>query len=128
MHQIGYVPELAGFIDWIHTSDFVINLRNPTVGETSATALRAMAAARPLIDDDPGWYSEIPPEAAVKIPPENEEALLDAMRLTGQSLSLRNKMGDAGLRYTQEFCHPKVVANAYFQALVRIQSTVGIVG
>jgi glycosyltransferase involved in cell wall biosynthesis len=128
VHHIGYVPELADFIDWIHTSDIVINLRNPTVGETSATALRAMAAAKPLIVDDHGWYSEIPPEAAVMIRPGNESSLLDAMRLTGQSASLRNEMGDAGLRFTQDVCHPKVVANAYFQALMRIQSTVGTIG
>lgn len=128
VHHIGYVPELTDFIDWIHTSDIVINLRNPTVGETSATALRAMAAAKPLIVDDHGWYSEIPPEAAVKIRPGNESSLLEAMRLTGQSASLRNEMGDAGLRFTRDVCHPKVVANAYFQALERIQSTVGIIG
>ena len=67
--HIGYVPDLDDFVDWIHTADIVINLRDPTVGETSATALRAMAAGRPLIVFDHGWYHEIPEEAALKIAP-----------------------------------------------------------
>ena len=128
VHYVGYAAELADFVDWIHTADIVINLRNPTVGETSATALRAMAARKPLIVNDQGWYREIPSEAAVHVAPGNEDALLDAMRSTGQSPSLRERMGDAGSRYANEMCSPTAVAKAYIQELEKIQRTVGIYG
>lgn len=124
----GYVPQLADFIDWIHTADIVLNLRSPTVGETSATALRAMAAAKPLIVNDHGWYREIPADAAIKIPPGEDHALFEAMRLAGGSAPLRKRMGDAGLRYTNEVCNPQSVANAYHHALCRIQATAAIYG
>jgi glycosyltransferase involved in cell wall biosynthesis len=128
VHVIGYVPELVDFIDWIHTSDVVVNLRNPTMGETSAIALRAMAAGKPLLVNDHGWYREIPSDAALKIAPGSDDALLEALRLTGQSLSLRKRMGEAGLRYTHEFCRPKIVARTYYQELDRISKMVGVYG
>jgi glycosyltransferase involved in cell wall biosynthesis len=115
--HIDYVPELSRFVDWVYTADIVINLREPTMGETSATALRAMAAGRPLIVFDHGWYAEIPTEAASKIPPLDEEALLTAMRHLAQSAPLRSKMGEAGQHYTRQECHPQTVAEAYVRAL-----------
>lgn len=128
VHEIGYVADLADFIDWIQTADVVINLRHPTVGETSATALRALAAGKPLIVNDHGWYREIPSEAALKIAPENAAALLDAMRKTGQSKSIREQMGAVGLQFTHDSCRPDVVAGLYVQELRQILKTVGIYG
>ncbi|MEZ4517903.1 MAG: hypothetical protein R3C44_14160 [Chloroflexota bacterium] len=63
--RTGY-RNLAGFVDWTTTPDVVLNLRYPTLGETSASALRAMATGRPVIVSDHGWYSELPDEAVVK--------------------------------------------------------------
>jgi glycosyltransferase involved in cell wall biosynthesis len=115
--HVGYVPDLSIFVDWVHTADVVINLREPTVGETSATALRAMAAGRPLIVFDQGWYREIPDEAAIKTAPLDEEMLLAAMLRLARSPQLREEMGQAGQRYTREVCHPAAVAEAYIRAL-----------
>ena len=117
VHYIGYVADKSSFMDWIHTADVVINLRYPTVGETSATALRAMGAGRPIIVFDHGWYGEIPDGAAVKVPPMDQEALLDAMVQFAKSSELRKQVGQAALRYTEDVCHPSVVAEAYIAAL-----------
>lgn len=113
VHQIGYVTDLTEFVNWIHTVDVVVNLRYPTVGETSAVALRAMAAARPLIVYDHGWYSELPDEAALKVPPGDEIALQAAMERLAQSAELRRSMGRAGYQYVREHCTPAHVAGAY---------------
>jgi glycosyltransferase involved in cell wall biosynthesis len=115
--HVGYVPDLNLFVDWLHTADIVVNLRHPTVGETSATALRAMAAGRPLIVFDQGWYREIPDEAAIKATALDEEMLLETMLRLAQTPDLRRQMGEAGRRYTREVCHPAAVAGAYRQAL-----------
>ena len=115
--HVGYVPDLDVFVDWLHTADVVINLREPTVGETSATALRAMAAGRPLIVFDHGWYHEIPDEAALKTVPLDQELLLAAMLRLAQSPQMREQMGQAGRRYTREVCHPAAVAEATIRAL-----------
>ena len=115
VHRIGYVEGLDEFADWIHTADVVVNLRQPTVGETSAVALRAMAAARPLIVYDHGWYSEIPDEAAIKVPPDDDEALQQAMEALAASPEKRLMMGQAGHDYVVEHCAPSSVAAAYVE-------------
>lgn len=122
--HVGYVPDLNRFVDWVHTADIVINLREPTMGETSATALRAMAAGRPLIVFDQGWYAEIPDEAAIKTPSLDEEGLLAAMLRLAQLPRLRQQMGEAGRYYTREVCGPQAVADAYLQALSSIVEAV----
>ena len=122
----GYAAQLSDFVDWIQTADVVINLRSPTVGETSAAALRAMAAGKALIVNDDGWYREIPSAAAAKIPPGDESALLDAMRSTGRSEAVRQAMGSAGLQYTHEVCSPGKVAEAYACTLAEMMRTARI--
>lgn len=112
VHSIGFVDTLDAFVDWIHTADVVVNLRLPTVGETSAVALRAMAAARPLIVFDHGWYSELPADAALKVPPGDAAALREAMARLAASPDLRRAMGTAGLGYVQQNCRPQHVARA----------------
>lgn len=113
VHQVGFVADLAEFVDWIHTADVVVNLRQPTVGETSAVALRAMAAARPLVVFDHGWYSELPGEAAMKTPPGDVDALQATMERLAVSAGERRAMGAAGLDYVRRNCQPEHVARAY---------------
>lgn len=120
VHAIGYVPDRQSFIDWIHTADVVVNLRQPTVGETSAIALRAMAAARPLIVYDHGWYAELPDDAALKVPPGDEAALLPAMERLAASAELRRSMGQAGLAYVQAHCRPPRVAARYVEFIRKV--------
>lgn len=62
----GYLDDEA--IDpLIAASDLVINLRDPTSGETSGTLSRAMALGRCAVVSDVGWYAELPDRAVVKI-------------------------------------------------------------
>ncbi len=128
VHRVGYVSELPEFIDWMATADVAINLRDPTAGETSGTALRAMAAGRPLIVSDQGWYGEIPAGAALKIPPGNKQDLLDAMRKMAGSELLRSQMGAAGRQYVFDTCRPMVAAANYLRELERIQRAARIYG
>ncbi len=57
---LDFVESLDEFVNWIATADVVINLRYPTLGETSSAALRALDQGRPLIVYDHGWYAELP--------------------------------------------------------------------
>lgn len=113
VHHIGYVPDLDEFVNWIYTADVVVNLRQPTAGETSAVALRAMAAGRPLIVFDHGWYHEIPADIALKIPPLDGAGLTAAMARLAGSAELRQQMGRAGREYALKISHPDQVAAAY---------------
>lgn len=110
VHTTGFVPDLADFNAWIAGADVVINLRQPTVGETSATALRAMAAGRPLIVYDHGWYAELPTAVAEKVPPGDEEALLAAMTALAVSPERRAALGASGRQRVASWHAPAAVA------------------
>jgi glycosyltransferase involved in cell wall biosynthesis len=118
---VGHVPGLAAFVDWIHTADVLINLRFPTAGETSATALRGLAAGRPLIVTDHGWYRELPDTAVLKVPPMDEAALLHALRVLATSAEKRREMGDAAARYARQTHDPGQVAQQYIRFLRRLR-------
>ena len=40
--------------------DVHVSLRSPTMGETSGTAIRALALGKPLVVSDVGWFAELP--------------------------------------------------------------------
>jgi glycosyltransferase involved in cell wall biosynthesis len=109
----GFVDDLQTFVDWIGATDVVVNLRNPTVGETSATALRALAAGRPLIVSDHGWYAELPDGACLKARPGDEESLFAAMQRMALDPALRLQMGQFAAGYARDTHSPAHAAAAY---------------
>jgi glycosyltransferase involved in cell wall biosynthesis len=109
----GYVQDLSSFLDWTATADVVINLRNPTLGETSAAALRAMAAGKPIIVFDHGWYGELSEEVCRKVPPMDSEALLAAMHDLARDSELRRRMGENAQLAVRQDHNPRKVAEAY---------------
>jgi glycosyltransferase involved in cell wall biosynthesis len=61
--------------------DAVVSLRWPTMGETSAAAVRALSLGKPLIVSEVGAFRELPDEVAIKVPVGDGEidALVEAM-------------------------------------------------
>jgi glycosyltransferase involved in cell wall biosynthesis len=116
----GHAPGLQAFLDWLVTADVVINLRHPTLGETSAAALRALAAGRPLIVYDHGWYSELPDDVAVKIPPLDDAALLAALEDLALHPRRREALAAAARTYAGRAHHPQQTARAYVAGIRQI--------
>lgn len=71
---------IVGFVDEetlaaaIARSHLALNLRNPTMGEASASQLRYWSSAIPAMVSDVGWYSELPHNVVIKVSPENEKS------------------------------------------------------
>lgn len=121
--QTGYVSTIGDFIDWIATPDVVVNLRQPTLGETSASALRAMAAGCPVVVSDHGWYAELPEEAVVKVPAEaGEDALLAVMRALAGDPAWRAALGQAAAAHISTVARPDAVAQAYVTFLAGLRA------
>jgi len=62
-----YVPEQELW-SLLEASDVVVSLRFPTMGETSAAAVRALSLGKPLVVSDVGAFRELPDEVAIKVP------------------------------------------------------------
>lgn len=111
---LGRVEPLERLHQAIAACDVVINLRNPTIGETSGTAQRTLALGRALIVREVGWYGELPDEACVKIGAQAQaDELAQAMLTLANSPEYRAQLARAGRRYIQTDCDVAAVAQQY---------------
>ena len=69
----GYVSE-ERFCSLMAACDVLVNLRSPTMGETSGSVIRALSLGKPMLVSDLGWFSELPDDVALKIPVDGYEA------------------------------------------------------
>jgi glycosyltransferase involved in cell wall biosynthesis len=122
----GYLADTRDFISWIAAADVLVNLRYPTVGETSATALRGLAAGRPVIVSDHGWYAELPDDACIKIAPNDGEAVYQALRRLAESPALRREIGARAAVYAQRTHTLDAAASRYIGFIGEIMA--GITG
>ncbi len=77
-------------------ADVHVNLRSPTMGETSGTVIRALSLGKPLVVSDVGWFAELPDEVAFKVPVDETEphTLADGLRLLLSRPDVRAAMGE----------------------------------
>jgi glycosyltransferase involved in cell wall biosynthesis len=96
--------------------DVLVNLRYPTMGETSGSVIRAMAIGKPLLVSDVGWFSELPDDAVLKVPVDEHEVRVIEAAL-GVAADHGASLGAAARAYVErEHALPKV-ADAYVAAL-----------
>jgi glycosyltransferase involved in cell wall biosynthesis len=83
--------------------DVIVSLRAPTMGETSAAALQALALGKPLVVSDLGWFAELPDGVARHVPVGGPEldVLADALEELAGDERLRRTMGDAAVEYVR---------------------------
>jgi len=118
VHAFGYADE-ATLWALLERSDVCVNLRFPTMGETSGVAIRALVLGRPLVVTDIGWFSELPDDVAAKVPiGEWEVDVLAAVlaKLAGDG-ELRAEMSRRALEYVEREHALDRVAELYCAAL-----------
>jgi glycosyltransferase involved in cell wall biosynthesis len=99
--------------------DVCVNLRWPTMGETSGIVIRALGLGVPAVVSDVGWFSELPDEVAVKIPvDEHEQQLLAAVLVRlAEDADLRERLGAAARAYVEREHDLGLAAERYVAAL-----------
>jgi glycosyltransferase involved in cell wall biosynthesis len=116
----GRVGPLEEFVGWSMAADVVINLRYPSLGETSNAAVRALAAGKPLIVYDQGWTGELPAELCRQVPPLDPEALYQAMQAMALQPDRRRAMGQAAAAYAARQLNPGRIAGEYKRFINRV--------
>ena len=116
--RVDYVDE-ARLWAFLAACDICVNLRYPTMGETSGIVIRALSLGRPLVVSDVGWFSELPDEAVLKVPVEEGEvqAIGEALEQLARDPGLRATMGEAGRTAARRDHDVGRVADAYAAAL-----------
>lgn len=108
--KTGYtdLDEFNSFIDY---SDIIVNLRNPSMGETSGAMLRILQLGKACITNNGGWFSEIPDECVVKIDVLNaKEEVEKAINDLNDNETKRKEIGERAMRYIEEEFAPEVIA------------------
>ena len=113
--RLDYVPEERMW-SLMAACDVLVNLRYPTMGETSGSAIRGLSLGKPLIVSDVGWFAELPGDVVLKVPvDEFEVAMLEAALLF--AVEHAEELGSAARSYVErEHALPRV-ADAYAEAI-----------
>jgi 2-polyprenyl-3-methyl-5-hydroxy-6-metoxy-1,4-benzoquinol methylase/glycosyltransferase involved in cell wall biosynthesis len=106
----------------IAATDIALNLRERTVGETSASLCRIMAAGVPAIVFNVGAFSELPSEAVVKIDHDGnaDELLVAYLRRLIEDRNLRQRIGENARRYIREHHDLKTGAASYLDFIANV--------
>lgn len=114
----GYLDEVDYFTA-IFASDVIINLRNPTMGESSATLAQALAAGRPAIVSDVNQYREFPDTVCWKLNHDEheKEILLEYLRTLLREPNLRQVMSANAFNFSRDVLGLDKVARQWLRVL-----------
>jgi glycosyltransferase involved in cell wall biosynthesis len=125
----GWVPENELW-SVLAASDVCVNLRWPTMGETSGAAVRALALGKALVVSDVGWFSELPDDVVVKVPVDRFE--VDVLAATLERLAdddaLREHLGHTAREHVAKEHSLERAANLYAAALEDLPGRDAVVG
>ena len=65
--RLDYVPE-ERLWSLMAACDVLVNLRHPTMGETSGSVIRALSLGRAVVVSEVGWFAELPDGVALRVP------------------------------------------------------------
>ncbi|GAB4371579.1 MAG: glycosyltransferase family 4 protein [Bryobacter sp.] len=118
---LGYVSREEDFHGLLDACDVVLNLRYPTVGESSGTLLRALSLAKPVLVTEIGSFREYPDEVVLKVPappdPAEEDTLFEFMNLLAASPAFRQTLGARARQWVETECSWDRVAEEYARFL-----------
>ena len=116
---VGYT-ESAEFGRLMSSVDLGVNLRVPTLGETSAIVTGLFAHGTPVIVSRGGWYDELPDDAVARIDAGSDEALELAATIEwiARSPGRLELMGAAAYKYASARLSPGLAAEAYVRAVL----------
>src|SRR5207247_3555789 len=95
--------ELEDFTGYLSACDIVLNLRYPTVGESSGSLLRALGLGRAVLVSDVGSFREFPDDVCLKVPvgPGEEEIIFEYLNLLTSRPDVAQAMGRQARCYVQ---------------------------
>ena len=115
---IGFAP-IERFVEYMGACDIVLNLRYPTVGETSGSLQRAMGLGKAVIVSDIGSFSELPDDTCLKVPAgpdlatQEEDLIFQYLNLLVSRPDLAQAMGNRAKRSVERECSWAVAADRY---------------
>jgi glycosyltransferase involved in cell wall biosynthesis/SAM-dependent methyltransferase len=120
---LGFVP-IEDFGGYIAACDVILNLRFPTVGESSGTLLRSLGAGKAVLVSDVGSFSEYPNGVVWKIPVDasEEDQIFEALNTLVSRPEVAQVLGAQARQYVATECSWPAVAASYAAFLESIHT------
>jgi glycosyltransferase involved in cell wall biosynthesis/SAM-dependent methyltransferase len=111
---LGFTP-IDDFVGYIAACDIILNLRFPTVGESSGTLLRSLGLGRAVIVSNVGSFAEYPDDICLKVPVDaaEEDTLYEYLNALVARPDLRHALGEKARAWVQRECNWRSVAERY---------------
>jgi glycosyltransferase involved in cell wall biosynthesis/SAM-dependent methyltransferase len=118
---LGFTP-IEDFTGYLAASDIVLNLRYPTVGETSGSLLRALGLGRAVVVSAVGAFAELPDDVVLKAPVDQgeEDLLFEYLNLLVSRRDLAHALGQRARAYVERECNWETVAGQYASFLCAV--------
>jgi glycosyltransferase involved in cell wall biosynthesis/SAM-dependent methyltransferase len=115
---LGFAP-MEDFVGYLAACDIVLNLRYPTVGESSGTLLRSLGLGKAVLVSDIGAFAEFPEDVCLKVPvgAGEEDLIFEYLNLLISRPEVARTLGARAKAYVTETCNWANVAKQYALAL-----------
>lgn len=120
---LGFTP-IDEFNGYLGACDIVLNLRYPTVGESSGTLLRALGMGKAVVVSDVGSFREYPGDAMLKTPVDSteEDHIFEYLNLLVSRPEVARGLGANAREWVRRECSWDVVARDYVAFLEGVVS------
>ena len=111
---LGFTP-IDDFVGYLAACDIVLNLRYPTVGESSGTLLRALGLGKAVLVSEVGSFQEFPDEVCLKVPvgPGEENLIFEYLNVLVSRPEVARSLGARAREYVARECNWDRVARRY---------------
>jgi glycosyltransferase involved in cell wall biosynthesis/SAM-dependent methyltransferase len=111
---LGFTP-IEDFVGYLAACDIVLNLRYPTVGESSGSMLRALGLGKAVIVSEVGSFAEFPEDVCLRVPvgAGEDDLIFEYLNLLASRPDVRRELGASARRYVEEQCNWAAVAGWY---------------
>ena len=111
---LGFAP-IEDFVGYLGACDIVLNLRFPTVGESSGTLLRSLGLGKAVMVSEVGSFQEFPDDVCLKVPvgPGEEDILFEYLNLLVSRPEVARALGERARDYVARECNWGTVAAQY---------------
>jgi len=125
VRMLGFTP-IEDFVGYLSACDIVLNLRYPTVGESSGSMLRSLGLGKAVIVSEVGSFAEFPEDVCLKVPvgPGEEDLLFEYLNLLVSRPDLVKSLGERAKEYVAVECNWTTVASQYADFLKSVAAGV----
>lgn len=119
---LGFTP-INDFMGYLDACDIVLNLRFPTVGESSGTLLRALGLGKAVLVSDVGSFREYPDEILMKVPVNatEEDYIFEYLNTLVSRPELTRTLGAKARQWVARECSWPHVAKLYAEFLQAVK-------